>query len=64
MDKETLTRLKEEHKALLEKLEKLIEFIHSQRFYMIDEKQQGLLYHQKSAMEEYLRCLSERLFNF
>ena len=64
MDKETLTRLKEEHKALLEKFEKLIEFIHSQRFYMIDEKQQSLLLSQKSAMEEYLRCLSERLFNF
>lgn len=55
------TRLLEEYKQLKEKVDKLEEFIDSEKFTKVSEKQQSLLYLQLDAMEEYAWALSQRI---
>jgi hypothetical protein len=54
-------RLIEEDKALNEKIIKLAEFMHTERFTGIDLVQQVLLKAQHSAMVSYSTCLTERI---
>lgn len=64
MDKDTLIRLKEEHQELLERLTKLVGFINSKDFFHLSNGYREVLMRQKAAMELYIGCLSERLYNF
>lgn len=55
-------RLIEEKAQLSEKLEKLRDFIASEKFQEIDSVQMTLLNIQVKAMETYSQCLLERIF--
>ena len=55
------TRLVEEAKQLMEKLEKLREFIKSNKFPLLSSTNQSLLKIQCTAMATYLECLSARI---
>lgn len=54
-------RLKEENNNLIDKIEKLKNFINSSNFSNIDIKQQILLNIQIQAMNTYRVCLQERI---
>lgn len=55
------TRLVEEMQQLVEKLEKLKNFIESDKFKMLSPVNQSLLKIQCAAMTTYLECLSTRI---
>lgn len=55
------TRLETEKAELSEKLEKLRDFIASEKFQEIDAVQMTLLNIQVKAMETYSQCLLERI---
>ena len=57
-----LERLENEIDKLRGRLLRLNEFIVSEKFNNIDEIQQILLNVQEKAMQTYLQCLRERLF--
>jgi len=57
-----LERLNEEANDLASKMLKLGDFIGSENFGNIDEVQQILLQVQIKAMDTYLQCLRERLY--
>ena len=55
------TRLKTEQKELESKLDKLDNFILSDKFKGVDDVQRALLQVQATAMNSYNQCLKERL---
>ena len=55
-----ITRLETEKNELFEKLQKLGEFLSSDKIHNIDPIQLSLLQIQYAAMSTYLLCLSER----
>lgn len=55
------TRLAEEQAQLEEKLNKLDEFLDSDKFNRVDDVQKALLKVQATAMNTYNQCLKERL---
>jgi len=55
------TRLIDEQKALTEKLDKLDEFLLSEKVEGIDDVQKALLQVQATAMNTYSQCLKERI---
>ena len=55
------TRLIEEESQLKEKIEKLYDFLHSDKTDSIDKFQKTLLLIQLEAMRTYWRCLVERI---
>lgn len=56
-----MERLINEREELDAKMNKLDDFIGSDKFKAIDQVQQSLLKLQSSAMETYYRCLDERI---
>lgn len=59
MNKEKLV---EEQKDLKVKLVELIEFIHSEEFYKLDEKEKALINSQRVGMEMYINALTARVY--
>lgn len=57
------TRLQGEHQELLERIQKLEQFIYSDQFYETTPKQQSLLRFQLTAMLSYSSCLRERIID-
>ena len=55
------TRLKTEQKELESKLDKLDNFILSDKFKGVDDVQRALMQVQATAMNSYNQCLKERL---
>lgn len=55
------TRLVDEQKQLEEKLDKLDEFLMSDKVNDIDDVQKALLHVQATAMNTYNQCLKERI---
>lgn len=55
------SRLVEEKSQLEEKLNKLDDFLLSEKVKDIDDVQKALLYVQATAMNTYLQCLKERI---
>ena len=56
-----LTRLYDERNDLVHKIEKLDAFLFTDSFNELDQRQQGLLQIQSSAMKTYLMVLAERI---
>jgi hypothetical protein len=59
MNKEKLV---EEQKALKEKLVELIEFINSEEFFKLSEKEKSLINSQRVGMEMYINALTIRVY--
>lgn len=57
------TRLKAEQNQLKTKLLKLVDFINSEKYYTLSDKDQTLLKSQKIAMELYLSILNARVYD-
>lgn len=55
------TRLTDEQAQLEEKLDKLDDFLMSDKVKGIDDVQKALLHVQATAMNTYLQCLEERI---
>lgn len=56
-----IDRLKREHQLLHDKLQKLTDFVHGDKFLNLPEIHRNLLLRQKSAMEDYECVLVERV---
>lgn len=57
-------RVREEYEQLMLKINALKKFIDGNKFLELDPRQQGLLYSQLNAMEEYAECLEIRISYF
>lgn len=57
-------RVVDEKRELDEKLDKLIEFVKTDAFKLINSEEQGRLKRQLAIMEQYSMVLSERIVHF
>lgn len=56
------TKLQEEHAQLKQRLAEITDFINSEEYYKLSEREKKLIATQRTAMETYLLVLSTRLW--
>lgn len=58
-----INKLKQEQVDLKERLARLVDFMTTEDYYTLSDKEKALLNQQRSGMEIYLNALTERIYN-